>query len=154
MSISMRGGTILIVVGIHHHYASVSELLIWFGIMVPILLVIILDRGTEVHTEEDDSDESTSVSVIVDPPLGVKQQDLCCQLELHPELAFEDACTQSRFVDKGAECQICLEAFIDTDHVALLTPCYHGFHPTCLKNWVLLDTSCPICRGSIEDLHV
>ncbi|KAH7351868.1 hypothetical protein KP509_19G018000 [Ceratopteris richardii] len=115
--------------------------------MVPILLVVILDRGTEVHTEEDDSDESTSVSVVVDPPLGVKQQDLCRQLESLPELAFEDACNQSRFVDKGAECQICLEAFTETDHIALLTPCNHGFHPTCLKNWILLETSCPICRG-------
>jgi len=47
-------------------------------------------------------------------------------------------------------CPICLEFFEEDVKIKLL-PCEHGFHPECIRPWILDNDSCPICRQSILD---
>ena len=43
------------------------------------------------------------------------------------------------------KCVICLYEFKIGDKVCTL-PCLHIFHIDCLRNWIIRDTSCPICK--------
>lgn len=48
-------------------------------------------------------------------------------------------------VTEGGSCSICLEDF-ETAARALIMPCGHAFHETCLKEWLRRSHSCPLCR--------
>ncbi|KAK9450673.1 uncharacterized protein V1518DRAFT_370905 [Limtongia smithiae] len=48
-----------------------------------------------------------------------------------------------------SECVICKEQYELSDTVCLL-PCKHFFHPTCIKHWLGISDSCPICRHPIS----
>jgi hypothetical protein len=45
------------------------------------------------------------------------------------------------------DCPICLSS-TETEGVAL--SCGHTFHSSCLKNWIFVKGSCPICRKSLH----
>jgi Ring finger domain len=47
------------------------------------------------------------------------------------------------------QCPICLDEFTTEDKVARLK-CTHCFHPTCIKKWRTMHTTCPICRAPIN----
>eukprot|EP00930_Biecheleria_cincta_P005919 TRINITY_DN106880_c0_g1_i1.p1 TRINITY_DN106880_c0_g1~~TRINITY_DN106880_c0_g1_i1.p1 ORF type:complete len:359 (+),score=57.70 TRINITY_DN106880_c0_g1_i1:28-1077(+) len=48
----------------------------------------------------------------------------------------------------GAECSICLDGFSSNMEIRR-TACGHAFHSTCLKGWLNVNHTCPLCR---EDL--
>lgn len=37
---------------------------------------------------------------------------------------------------------------MDRDDVAALKTCGHDYHVTCIKKWLSMKNSCPICKGS------
>ncbi|KAK1415930.1 hypothetical protein QVD17_31718 [Tagetes erecta] len=45
----------------------------------------------------------------------------------------------------GSECVICLEEFGIGDLVSEM-PCKHKFHGGCVKKWLRMHGSCPVCR--------
>ncbi|KAL3838145.1 hypothetical protein ACJIZ3_022736 [Penstemon smallii] len=45
-------------------------------------------------------------------------------------------------------CSICLADYKDTDSIRLLPDCGHVFHLKCIDPWLLLHSTCPICRNS------
>ena len=47
--------------------------------------------------------------------------------------------------DNNYKCLICLYEFKIGDKVSTL-PCLHIFHIECLKNWIIRNRSCPICK--------
>ena len=49
------------------------------------------------------------------------------------------------------ECLICFQNFNSDEEVVVL-PCddKHLFHADCLKRWLRINNSCPICRKSIQ----
>ena len=47
--------------------------------------------------------------------------------------------------DNNYKCVICLYEFKKGDKVSTL-PCLHIFHIDCLKNWIIRNRSCPICK--------
>ncbi|KAI0090374.1 hypothetical protein BDY19DRAFT_939900 [Irpex rosettiformis] len=49
-------------------------------------------------------------------------------------------------VDK---CSICLSQFKEEEVACLGTNCPHAFHEYCLKRWVSIRRSCPLCRADI-----
>lgn len=54
--------------------------------------------------------------------------------------------------DFGGSCAVCIEEFLVAEDIAL-TPCCHGFHESCIIQWLLNGgSSCPICRGELPDL--
>jgi len=59
----------------------------------------------------------------------------------------------------GEECNICLAPFNMGDYVSTQQQkqnsptgirCRHIFHTTCIKQWLLNNNGCPICRSSFE----
>ena len=51
-------------------------------------------------------------------------------------------------LDTLNECAICLDDFEIGDRANILK-CSHGFHEICLKEWLPLNFSCPVCRQPI-----
>ncbi|KAL3838146.1 hypothetical protein ACJIZ3_022737 [Penstemon smallii] len=43
-------------------------------------------------------------------------------------------------------CSICLADYKDTDLLRLLPDCGHIFHLKCIDPWLMLHSTCPICR--------
>jgi hypothetical protein len=43
-------------------------------------------------------------------------------------------------------CAICLSDIRKYETMKVLK-CHHEFHPTCVTEWLLMKTTCPVCRG-------
>jgi hypothetical protein len=64
------------------------------------------------------------------------------------------------------QCAVCLQDFCfdcsgqsnaegrgaDREHVLRTKPCRHVFHQQCLKEWMLVNRTCPLCRVDLGDL--
>ena len=48
---------------------------------------------------------------------------------------------------RSTECAICLEPLEAEEEVPIVLPCKHGFHPKCIKRWIVYKKSCPVCRA-------
>ncbi|KAK4780804.1 hypothetical protein SAY87_016910 [Trapa incisa] len=47
------------------------------------------------------------------------------------------------------DCAVCLCEFSDKDKLRLLPLCSHAFHIDCIDSWLLSNSTCPLCRGSL-----
>lgn len=47
------------------------------------------------------------------------------------------------------DCAICLCQFSDQDKLRLLPLCSHAFHIHCIDTWLLDNSTCPLCRGTL-----
>mmetsp|Transcript_27479 Transcript_27479/g.27132 ORF Transcript_27479/g.27132 Transcript_27479/m.27132 type:complete len:231 (-) Transcript_27479:44-736(-) len=52
---------------------------------------------------------------------------------------------------EGETCSICYEES-NADSLCVVLRCKHGFHRHCLKDWVLIKGSCPICRTPVRNV--
>ncbi|GJS76618.1 putative zinc finger, RING/FYVE/PHD-type containing protein [Tanacetum coccineum] len=55
----------------------------------------------------------------------------------------------------AAACTICMEELVvkgDTNIKQL--PCRHKFHASCIRDWLYLKQTCPICRSKIADRYM
>ena len=50
---------------------------------------------------------------------------------------------------RHSECSICMNDLTSNCMVKTLG-CGHCFHSDCIAKWLVLATSCPICRGTVE----
>uniref|UniRef100_M1B9X9 RING-type E3 ubiquitin transferase n=1 Tax=Solanum tuberosum TaxID=4113 RepID=M1B9X9_SOLTU len=48
------------------------------------------------------------------------------------------------------ECCICLGIFQDGDKVKVLPSCQHSYHSDCVDRWLRNQSSCPLCRASLQ----
>lgn len=51
-------------------------------------------------------------------------------------------------VDAKLQCSVCWEDFLLKELVHQL-PCLHVYHETCIKPWLELHGTCPICRQNL-----
>lgn len=51
-------------------------------------------------------------------------------------------------VDAKLQCSVCWEDFLFKEMVHQL-PCLHVYHETCIKPWLELHGTCPICRQNL-----
>ena len=49
---------------------------------------------------------------------------------------------------KYSRCSICMEDFTEGEAV-VLCPCKHCYHDHCIKEWLRLKNSCPLCKLNI-----
>ncbi|KAF9068578.1 hypothetical protein BDP27DRAFT_1144173, partial [Rhodocollybia butyracea] len=49
-------------------------------------------------------------------------------------------------VDK---CGVCMNQFRENDSGAMNANCQHPFHESCLRRWLALSRTCPLCRVPI-----
>ncbi|CAI0442805.1 unnamed protein product [Linum tenue] len=56
--------------------------------------------------------------------------------------------------DKNLEenCSICLEEYKKTSRIGKLKKCGHNYHIGCIKKWLSMKNSCPICKGPAAHL--
>ncbi|KAL3833176.1 hypothetical protein ACJIZ3_007912 [Penstemon smallii] len=47
------------------------------------------------------------------------------------------------------DCAVCLCEFTESDQLRLLPTCSHAFHINCIDTWLLSNSSCPLCRGTL-----
>ncbi|KAJ4959711.1 hypothetical protein NE237_019621 [Protea cynaroides] len=47
------------------------------------------------------------------------------------------------------DCAVCLCEFSEQDKLRLLPFCSHAFHINCIDTWLLSNSTCPLCRGSL-----
>jgi E3 ubiquitin-protein ligase RNF115/126 len=53
--------------------------------------------------------------------------------------------TMKEHVDNHKECAVCKVEYTEGEEVILL-PCDHLFHSECIKTWLRMHNTCPICR--------
>ncbi|CAL1374311.1 unnamed protein product [Linum trigynum] len=49
-------------------------------------------------------------------------------------------------------CSICLEEYKKTSRIGKLKKCGHNYHIGCIKKWLSMKNSCPICKGPAAHL--
>ncbi|KAK7361939.1 hypothetical protein VNO77_04035 [Canavalia gladiata] len=49
------------------------------------------------------------------------------------------------------DCAVCLCQFSEQDMLRLLPLCNHAFHIECIDTWLLSNSTCPLCRGSLYE---
>jgi len=54
-------------------------------------------------------------------------------------------------VDNKEECAICKDEY-QLDEEVMQLGCKHLFHPECVKRWLGMSSSCPVCRWEIKEL--
>ncbi|XP_058112218.1 RING-H2 finger protein ATL46-like [Magnolia sinica] len=47
------------------------------------------------------------------------------------------------------DCAVCLCEFSQEDKLRLLPICSHAFHINCIDTWLLSNSTCPLCRGTL-----
>ncbi|KAK1376541.1 RING-H2 finger protein ATL47 [Heracleum sosnowskyi] len=47
------------------------------------------------------------------------------------------------------DCAVCLCEFSELDKLRLLPLCSHAFHIDCIDTWLLSNSTCPLCRGTL-----
>lgn len=47
------------------------------------------------------------------------------------------------------DCAVCLCEFDGEDRLRLLPVCGHAFHLQCIDTWLLSNSTCPLCRGTL-----
>ncbi|KAK7309503.1 hypothetical protein RJT34_06284 [Clitoria ternatea] len=47
------------------------------------------------------------------------------------------------------DCAVCLCEFLEQDKLRLLPLCNHAFHIDCIDTWLLSNSTCPLCRGTL-----
>lgn len=70
-------------------------------------------------------------------------------LETIPILTYSSKQKDSLFHTDQTECAVCLEELEDDDKVRLLPTCRHAFHITCIDQWFIENTNCPVCRSPV-----
>ncbi|KAJ7970877.1 RING-H2 finger protein [Quillaja saponaria] len=48
-----------------------------------------------------------------------------------------------------SDCAVCLCEFSEKDELRLLPICSHAFHIHCIDTWLLSNSTCPLCRGTL-----
>ncbi|XP_041465687.1 E3 ubiquitin-protein ligase RNF115-like isoform X2 [Lytechinus variegatus] len=62
---------------------------------------------------------------------------------------LEEITINNIHIEQSADCPVCMEAF-KCDEKAKRLPCSHFFHPKCIKTWLEMHNTCPVCRKPIN----
>lgn len=68
-------------------------------------------------------------------------------LASYPRFAYSEVRAHKGGSEDSA-CAICLADYKDADLVRLLPDCRHLFHLVCIDPWLVLHSTCPVCRKS------
>lgn len=48
-----------------------------------------------------------------------------------------------------ADCAVCLSKISSAEPLQVLPTCHHGFHAHCIDAWLVLHSTCPLCRAHV-----
>ena len=76
------------------------------------------------------------------------------RLSTHAPTMFEDrpvfqptVSVQSPAIPTQCECPICFDTICANQGLAL--PCMHAFHAQCIRQWLVDNRTCPVCRHAV-----
>ncbi|PKU80285.1 RING-H2 finger protein ATL2-like [Dendrobium catenatum] len=71
---------------------------------------------------------------------------------LHPAVLKSLPVTVFSSVDfkNGVECAVCISELTEGELFRFLPGCRHGFHLECIDLWFSSNSTCPVCRSSVE----
>ncbi|CAL4953705.1 unnamed protein product [Urochloa decumbens] len=49
----------------------------------------------------------------------------------------------------GRDCAVCTEELSPGADAAVITPCEHAYHPSCVAPWIEARGTCPLCRAPV-----
>ncbi|CAO1942244.1 unnamed protein product [Urochloa humidicola] len=49
----------------------------------------------------------------------------------------------------GRDCAVCMEELTPGSIAAVITPCEHAYHPSCVAPWIEARGTCPLCRAPV-----
>ncbi|KAL4357564.1 hypothetical protein S245_030577 [Arachis hypogaea] len=75
--------------------------------------------------------------------------DICIDTsyENYPKMPYSDEVKNKNNVVGG--CTICLGDYKESEMLRVLPGCGHAFHQPCVDPWLMLHSTCPICRKSL-----
>ncbi|XP_058104765.1 putative RING-H2 finger protein ATL35 [Magnolia sinica] len=65
-----------------------------------------------------------------------------------PTMKFNSNAFHSR---EDAQCSICLGEYQEKEILRIMPTCGHTFHLTCIDTWLHKQSTCPVCRLSLQD---
>mmetsp|Transcript_112800 Transcript_112800/g.221158 ORF Transcript_112800/g.221158 Transcript_112800/m.221158 type:complete len:353 (+) Transcript_112800:165-1223(+) len=71
------------------------------------------------------------------------------EVKFDPEVFSPDAVVVDGRAPPPSECCCCMDEF-SACHGIVCTPCDHYFHRECLKEWLALSKTCPLCRSNLD----
>ncbi|KAL4567343.1 hypothetical protein LXL04_022926 [Taraxacum kok-saghyz] len=89
----------------------------------------------------DINDQVTNQSFETAGPSGLTKKFISNNLRV------ERSCEEEEEEEEGEICVICQSEF-EKEKLAVLQ-CQHRYHPRCIKEWLLLQNVCPICKGEV-----
>ncbi|CAH2058937.1 unnamed protein product [Thlaspi arvense] len=67
---------------------------------------------------------------------------------------LETSCFPLYQTDEQRKCAICLEEYKEKEELGELKGCGHDYHVSCIKKWLSMKNSCPICKSpALPDKH-
>ncbi|XP_027364634.1 RING-H2 finger protein ATL70-like [Abrus precatorius] len=81
---------------------------------------------------------------------GLHQYHIDTSFESYPKLLFSQIEKNKGGSNNmiSSSCSICLGDYKESDMLRLLPDCGHLFHLDCVDPWLMLHSTCPICRKS------
>jgi WD40 repeat protein len=125
--------------------------------------------GVCLRVLEGHTDLVTSVTALGDGRLASASEDKTVRVWTIPtaaEMEAAAAAAAAAWAARGAEvregqtkCSICFEPFDSPqngpgEEDTVTANCYHRFHRKCINKWLAVQRSCPVCRKTINVLHV
>lgn len=52
---------------------------------------------------------------------------------------------------EDAQCTICLSEYQEKEVLRIMPNCGHSFHLSCIDTWLRKQSTCPVCRLSVQD---
>jgi hypothetical protein len=82
-------------------------------------------------------------------PMIEKNETDSDELEDDLPIAISQSLARISLPEEDALCTICLSAYNEGEPIGKLS-CRHHFHYTCVKNWLKVKKSCPLCVRAVE----
>ncbi|XP_047331811.1 uncharacterized protein LOC124935422 [Impatiens glandulifera] len=73
----------------------------------------------------------------------------CARLEYDIDEIMDENKSMASDREEKDMCAICLENYNVGDEINSMHHCPHQFHYGCIKNWMKINNSCPLCREPI-----
>lgn len=103
----------------------------------------LLDQHREMRLDVDNMSYEELLALgerIGSVSTGVREDQL-------PKCLTESVYCSADQVQEEGRCVICLEEYQHMDDVGTLKACSHDYHVGCIKKWLSMKNTCPICKG-------
>jgi hypothetical protein len=103
------------------------------------------DKKNGIKNEKDDNNAQTPH---VNCVYGSEYDHRDYEIDINDPSPLESPDNATNNIQETLDCPICMIEFEKDDEIGIL-PCNHDLHFECIKNWLKLNNSCPLCRTPV-----